>query len=108
MLSSNGPGAVQAARFLKEIIDLEEMERSNHRDTSPLDTLQAISKISPLLAMAIARRDGVGWDLPAVDLLKAQQELRTLAEVIQEATARANASPPPPNGSAAHLEENHQ
>lgn len=108
MNASSGPAAVQAGRFLRELLELEELERSNRRDTtSPLDTLRTISAISPLLAMAIARKDGIGWDLPATDLQKAQQELRGLAEVVQEATARANGAPPPPNanGSAAHLGE---
>lgn len=105
MNSSNGPGAVQAARFLKEIIDLEELERSNQRENgNPIDTLRSISAISPLLAMAIARRDGIGWDLPATDLPKAMQELRDLSEIVLKAQAHAAAPPPNANGSASHME----
>lgn len=94
MNSSNGPGAVQAARFLKEILDIEEQERSNHRESNPLDTLHAISKVSPLLAMAIARRDGMGWDLPKADLPKAISELRSMNEIVAS-TIKANAAAMP-------------
>ena len=104
MNASSGPAAVQAGRFLRELLELEEMERSNHRDTSPLDTLRSISAISPLLALAIARRDGVGWDLPATDLPKALQELRALSEIVQTATARANPAAPPNANGSAHME----
>lgn len=104
MLSSNGPGAVQAARFLKEIIDLEEMERSQSGSGDPRATLLYISNISPVLAAIMARREGIRWEMPAKDLPKALREIEDMRAAVMLAAEQDAAAPAPnANGSAQHI-----